>query len=90
MRPLIAFSLLASSFVVACAPTAESVARGRAANEFGCPESQIVTSELSPGTEVVDACGHHAVYTCPRDRTHRVCIREASSAEAPSSQPPAP
>jgi hypothetical protein len=74
-------AIIASCFAAACAPSAESVARSRAANEFQCPESSVTTRELSHGTEVVNACGHQAVYTCPRDRHDRVCIREAPSAE---------
>jgi len=61
----------------ACAPSPEAVARARAANEFRCPEANVAITELGPGTEAVDACGHRAVYTCPRSgRFGRVCIRE--------------
>jgi hypothetical protein len=90
MRPFIlALGLLVSSLAVACAPSAESVARARAANEFSCPQSSIVVRELSAGTEVVNACGQQAVYTCPKDRSHRVCIREAPTAATTSAVLPA-
>ena len=71
--------LAAPSFLLcACAPTPEAVARVRAANEFRCPEANVTITELGPGTEAVDACGHRAVYSCPRSgRFERVCIREA-------------
>jgi len=83
MQNRVPFGLLAS-FAAACAPSAPNVARSRAANEFQCSESSITVQELVPFTEVVDACGHHAIYTCPSDGVHRVCIREASSATTTS------
>lgn len=78
-------------FVALCAlgcarigPTAESAARIRAAEEFGCPEEQVRTYVVSDPTIHVAACGHEATYTCPSNsvgRLHfdRACIREAET-----------
>jgi hypothetical protein len=69
----------------ACAstgPSAESVARARAADEFHCPDAQITSRVVSDPTIRLNACGQDVTYTCPpsyygkhRDYT-RTCIRE--------------
>jgi len=85
-RPLVfVFGSSLLSFFWACAPSAESVARSRAASEFNCPEKKVTMTELSPGTEVVEACGNRVVYSCVRSgRSGRVCIREEHGASSPA------
>ena len=59
-------AVLLAACLVGCTTT-EGLATARAANEFHCPENRVVLSarpELSEGTYDVDACGHHARYTC--------------------------
>ena len=65
-----------------CGPSAESVARARAANEFHCPLSEVTSKVVSDPTIRVDACGHYPTYTCPASyygrlgNFDRTCIRE--------------
>jgi len=60
----------------------EDSAKIRAANEFRCPEDQIVLTprpDLSEDTVDVFACGYRARYTCPSKRNSsvpRTCVRE--------------
>ncbi len=72
-------------FVGGCTTT-DGLATARAANEFQCPADRVVLSprpDLSDGTYDVDACGHHARYTCIVDygdsfpiATAQACARE--------------
>jgi hypothetical protein len=73
------FVLVASTLLFACATSARSLARSRAANDLACPEASIVVRELASGTVEATGCGRRAVYTCPRSDAHRVCIREAAA-----------
>jgi hypothetical protein len=75
----ILFVLVGSTLLVACATSAPSLARTRAANDLACPASSIVVRELASGTIEATGCGRRAVYTCPRSGSHRVCIRETAT-----------
>src|SRR5689334_10311312 len=83
--PLLSLGLLATACGIG--PTAESVARTRAANEFHCPPQQIQTRVISEPTIRVSACGNDVTYTCPPEyygryaNYTRSCIREDRGSE---------
>ena len=63
-----AAAILIPLILTSCAVT-EGAARTRAANEFHCPEEQVVLApreDLSHDTFDVSACGKRARYTCTR------------------------
>jgi hypothetical protein len=71
-------SVAAFALLAACADSAQSVARARAANDLACPEASIVVREAVSGTVDTVGCGRHATYTCPQSDAHRVCILEGA------------
>ncbi len=76
MAQNLTLALGACALLAACADSAQSVARARAANDFGCPEASIVVHEAVSGTVDTAGCGRRATYTCPQSDAHRVCIHE--------------
>jgi hypothetical protein len=72
-------ALGACALLSACADSAQSVARARAANDLACPEASIVVHEAVSGTVDASGCGRRATYTCPRSDAHRVCILEGAT-----------
>jgi hypothetical protein len=79
-RPVPLACVAATCLLAAGCITPEGLARTRAANEFNCPEEQVVLTErqeLSAGTFDVNACGHVARYTCLTNaRGTSGCARE--------------
>ena len=91
MRLILPFALLALG--CGAGPTAASVARTRAAAEFGCPEELVWTEVVSGPTIHATACGHEATYTCPpsadgRGHFTRACIREPDGPHGDAAQTP--
>jgi hypothetical protein len=85
--------VVASCALIAGCVTSEGLARTRAANEFHCPEDQIVLTpqeSLSDGTYDVNACGHRARYTCLVAQSAHGCMREPDPPERPLTPGPSP
>jgi hypothetical protein len=80
-------ALGACALLAACADSAQSVARARAANDLACPVDSIVVHEAVSGSVDTAGCGRRATYTCPRSDAHRVCIREAVTVEEQATPP---
>jgi hypothetical protein len=76
MARRLTLALVFCALFAACADSAQSVARARAADDLACPEAAIVVREAVSGTVDASGCGRRATYTCPRSDAHRVCIRE--------------
>lgn len=90
-----AVAALFAACLVGCTTT-EELATTRAANEFHCAEDRVVLTprpELSEGTYDVDACGHHARYTCIVDYADsfvpnvQTCTREPTGDEPTHATP---
>ncbi len=91
---------VASLAAVAFCGCMSSVARSRAANEFGCPESQVEVTSLGSNGWDATGCGQEAVFVCNSEDQHDLlpgedpttCIREGEihDTAAASLLPPPP
>jgi len=62
--------------------------RVRAANEFGCPESQVTVEGIGAGGYRATGCGQSAVYVCGRDGCMRQGPVESTRGDAPIASAP--
>jgi hypothetical protein len=95
MRPF----TVASLALVSLCGCMSSVARSRAANEFGCPESQVDVTSLGSNGWDASGCGQEAVFVCSSDGDRNLlpgedfttCVREGEIHDTdPPQAPPLP